>query len=159
MKKPLSVFMGGGKEEKVMVSGQRVGEFHLPPNPPVRNHFKKMLEKRGGFFWSEHRNGVGNGTTNGHANGHANEHAERFLNGVNGAANGVNGVNGHMDKIAERHVAFPVIFEDKAKTRTMEVRNAVSLKDQILWLSADTSPSSRSSTRCLGETWFSAQTN
>jgi hypothetical protein len=99
MKRQLKVFMVGGKEGQIMASGTQLDAFALPPSPPVKNHFKEIIEKIEEFF-----------------------HHEHHTNGVSGI-NGVNGVNGHSEKkVAIKQEGFPRIFEDKAETKTMEVR-------------------------------------
>jgi hypothetical protein len=106
MKRQIKVFIAGGTEHQVMAAGLEDGKFALPPSPPVKKHFKEMVEKLENFFNGEKEtNGVVNGTTNGDANGH-----------VNGVVDAVK----PLSKLAPKE-GFPKIFEDKAETKTMEV--------------------------------------
>lgn len=97
-----------------MASGVQPGSFALPPSPPVKRHFKEVvMEKVEKLFHHKHKDEVdGVDGVNG-------------VNGVNDVndVNGVNGVNGHAEKmVITSQEGFPRIFEDKAETRTMEVR-------------------------------------
>jgi len=103
MKRQLKVFMSGGSEGQIMASGSQIGAFHLPPSPPVKHHFKEIVENiehkiEQLFYHGEHVNGV----------------------------DGVNGVNGAKEEpantVATTGEGYPRIFEDKAETTTMEVR-------------------------------------
>jgi hypothetical protein len=98
MKTQLRAFIAGGSEEVVLAAGGKGNAFHLPPSPPVKHHFKQATEKlkakfEGLFQHSRHANSVNNVT------------------------------NGHMEKPLAAVGEFPRIFEDKASTKTMEVRH------------------------------------
>jgi hypothetical protein len=107
MKRQIKVFIAGGTEHQVMAAGAEEGKFSLPPSPPVKKHFKEMVEKFENFFKGEEKtNGVANGTANGSTNGHA----------VHGVVDAVKPLSQVIPK-----EDFPKIFEDKAETKTMEV--------------------------------------
>jgi len=99
-KRQLRSFMAGGSEDSVMASGASDGEFHLPPSPPVRHHFREIVER-------------------------VEEKIQELFGGDSKQLNGLNGV----EKVeVEKTIAsqgFPRIYEDRAETRTMEVRNAI----------------------------------
>jgi hypothetical protein len=68
MKVQLSTFIAGGGEEVVMAAGRKGNQFHLPPSPAVKHHFRalaKDIEKKAEEFFHDegHSNGVSN--TNG----------------------------------------------------------------------------------------------
>jgi hypothetical protein len=99
MKRQLKVFIAGGSGDQVLHAGtQHDGAFALPPSPPVKDHFKALVEKVEKFFHKEKTNGVPNGMTNGV---------------VDGAVKPLSRVTPHE--------GFPKIYEDKAETKTMKV--------------------------------------
>jgi hypothetical protein len=68
MKVQLSTFIAGGGEEVIMAAGRKGNQFHLPPSPAVKHHFRalaKDIEKKAEEFFHDegHLNGVSN--TNG----------------------------------------------------------------------------------------------
>lgn len=143
MKRQIKVFIAGGTEHQIMAAGVEDGKFALPPSPPVKKHFKEMVEKLENFFKKEKKtNGSANGSINGSANDSINGSANGSINGsangsINGSVNGsINGTaNGHTNGHAMNGVidpvkpltqerpkeSFPKIYEDAAETKTMEV--------------------------------------
>ena len=96
MKRQIKVFIAGGSEDQILAAGTQHGAFALPPSPPVKHHFKNLIEKVEGFF-----------------------HKDKRV--VNGDMNGV--VEDPVKPLSQvtPHEGFPKIYEDKAETRTMEV--------------------------------------
>jgi hypothetical protein len=48
MKIQLSTFMAGGGEEIVLAAGGKGNNFHIPPSPAVKHHFRELVQKAEG---------------------------------------------------------------------------------------------------------------
>jgi hypothetical protein len=48
MKIQLSTFMAGGGEDIVLAAGGKGNNFHIPPSPAVKHHFKELVQKAEG---------------------------------------------------------------------------------------------------------------
>jgi hypothetical protein len=94
MKIQLKVFMSGGSEDQILAAGKHEGYFHLPPSPPVHNHFQEMVHM------VEHK-------------------TEDFVHPKQ--VNGVNGTNRYVEERAKTSDGYPHIYEDEAETKVMEV--------------------------------------
>jgi len=102
VKTQLNTFIAGGDEKVVMAARGKGNAFHLPPSPPVKHHFREIEEKIRkleskvtGLFHHQH------------------------TNSVDSATNGV--TNRHVEKAVVAEKDFPLMNEDEAETKTMEV--------------------------------------
>tara|TARA_R110002060_G_scaffold72699_3_gene81418 strand:- start:615 stop:1205 length:591 start_codon:yes stop_codon:yes gene_type:complete len=94
MKLRIKAFMDGKSEKEVLSAGGKTGEaFVLPPSPPVKHHFRKLVEDLKedihGLIHPEHKTKEG-------------EIVQKL--GADASTKG-----------------YPRIFEDSAETKTMEV--------------------------------------
>jgi len=63
MKIQLSTFMAGGGEEIVLAAGGKGNNFHIPPSPAVKHHFRELVQKAEGkveemLHHESHTNGI-----------------------------------------------------------------------------------------------------
>jgi len=101
MKRQMKAFMAGGNEGPVMASGHHGEDFVLPASPPVKHHFQEIrdfVEKVEHFFHHDHDTKHTNGT---------------------------NGIKEAKGERIPADFEAPRIFENKEKTKIMEVSNAL----------------------------------
>lgn len=94
----IKAFMDGKSEKEVLTAGGKTGEaFFLPPSPPVKHHFKKLVEG-------------------------LKEEIEELLHHDHDGAKKAEVQKKEVTAAAVDTEGYPKIYEDPAETKTMEVR-------------------------------------
>ncbi len=93
----IKAFMDGKSGNDVLTAGGKTGEaFFLPPSPPVKHHFRKLVES-------------------------LKEEIDELLHHDHDGAKKAEAVEKEVAAAAISTEGYPKIFEDAAETKTMEV--------------------------------------